>query len=266
MTPVLFGPPARRLFGIHHPPQRDGNTAVLVCMPFGQESIRTHRFFRVLSDRLARAGHAVLRFDFYGSGDSGGADVDGEIEGWTRDVGLAHDELKRHAGDRRVLWLGARLGATLAAKADARDPRATRLVLWDAVLDGTPYIESLRTAHVEALERSYFEPNRRWRNWLKHRPEAFTDEALGAAISPVLLEQLRSLRPDTVKLPYTETTVLASPDDRAAQRWVENGSADGAPIRLSAFRHPLNWTLSPDAANPVVPGDAIQRVLTEING
>ncbi len=266
MKPVLFGPPSRRLFGIHHAAQRSGSSAVLVCMPFGQEAIRTHRFFRVLSDRLARAGHVVLRFDFFGSGDSGGADADGELDGWTRDVGLAHEELRRHAGDRRITWVGARLGGTVAAKADASHPRAARLLLWDPVLEGSRYLESLRTAHVTAMEQSYFEPDRRWRRWLTRRPESFTDEALGTAISPVLLAQLRAMQPETVAPPQTETTVLASPDDRAAQRWVDNASASGAPIRLSTFRHPLNWTLTPDADNPVVPGDAIQRMLAEING
>ncbi len=266
MTPVLFGPPGRRLFGIHHPPQRSGTSAVLICMPFGQEAIRTHRFFRVLSDRLSRAGHAVLRFDFYGNGDSGGTDAEGEFEGWTQDVQLADHELRQQARDRRIVWLGARLGATLAAKADAVDSRAARLLLWDPVLEGPAYLESLRTAHVKALEQSYFEPDRRWRRWLKQCPETFTDEALGAAISPALLAQLRALHPETLASPQAETTVLAPPEDRAALHWVERSVASGSPIRLSTFRHPLNWTLTPDADNPAVPADAIQRVLAEING
>ena len=67
----------RRLFGLFPPPEREGRIAVLICAPFGQEVVRSHRLFRVLSDRLARTGIAVLRFVPYGTGDSPGEDIDG---------------------------------------------------------------------------------------------------------------------------------------------------------------------------------------------
>jgi predicted alpha/beta hydrolase len=130
MTPLLFGPASRQLFGLFHAPERDSQMAVLVCAPFGQEAIRSHRLFRVLSDRLARTGVAVLRFDYFGSGDSPGDDEDGELEGWRRDIGTAHEELRRRVGSRRIVWLGARLGgamAVLAAKSGRCDP--SRLIL-----------------------------------------------------------------------------------------------------------------------------------------
>ena len=100
MTPMLFGPASRQLFGLYHAPERESKLAVLICMPLGQEAVRAHRLFRVLSDRLARAGVAVLRFDYHGSGDSPGEDTDGELEGWRRDICTAHEELRRRTGAR----------------------------------------------------------------------------------------------------------------------------------------------------------------------
>ncbi|MFS2167878.1 serine aminopeptidase domain-containing protein, partial [Variovorax sp. Varisp62] len=115
-APLMFGPASRQLFGVFHPAEEDRaeNTAVLLCPPFGQEGLRTHRFFKVLAERLSRAGIATLRFDFYGSGDSPGDENEGEFDGWRRDLCSAHEELRRRAPGAAIVWVGARLGATLA--------------------------------------------------------------------------------------------------------------------------------------------------------
>jgi hypothetical protein len=53
--------------------------AVLLCNPFGQEAIRCHRAFRLLSARLASSGIPSLRFDYFGTGDSPGNDGEGDL-------------------------------------------------------------------------------------------------------------------------------------------------------------------------------------------
>ena len=73
MTPIQFGPADRRLFGLLQPAQGNATrTGVVLCNPMGQEAVRVHRMYRVLADRLNRAGLHVLRFDWFGSGDSAG--------------------------------------------------------------------------------------------------------------------------------------------------------------------------------------------------
>ena len=91
IEPISFGKANRRLFGILHPPAvLDGERAnVVLCNAFGQEAIRAQRTMWVLAERLARAGHSVLRFDYYGTGDSMGDDLDGDFDGWADDVGEA---------------------------------------------------------------------------------------------------------------------------------------------------------------------------------
>lgn len=266
MTPLHFGQPSRQLFGLYHTPEKNSDLAVLICPPFGQEAIRSYRFFRLLADRLARTGAAVLRFDLYGTGDAGGVDLDGDFEGWWRDICTAHDELTRYAVGRRVVWLGSRMGATLATIAERNggcDP--DRLILWDPIFDGPRYMDSLRLAHVEALERSYFLPDRAWRRRLANEAEAYTDEVLGFALSPELRQQISSLVPAALKAPAHRTVVLAAPDDHTANKWAHSAIANHAPLRLSSFRHSLDWTTDPNAENPVVPGEALQRLLSEIN-
>lgn len=267
MTPLLFGPASRQLFGLFHASEREGgSTAVLICAPFGQESIRAHRFMRVLADRLARAGVAALRFDYYGCGDSPGDDAEGELEGWRRDVGVAHDELKRLSGATHVVWLGARLGASIAVMA-ARSGRSdpARLLLWDPIIDGPRYLSHLRERHVDALERSFLMPNPAWRRQLGRQPEPVASELIGYELSPTLYEQLRKL--DAAALPLTalyETSVLADAEDDTARHWAELQLARNLPLRLLPFRHPMAWTSDPHPNNAMVPAEALQRLLAEI--
>jgi len=266
MTPLVFGPPARQLMGIFHRPDAAARMAVLICPPFGHEQIRVQRFQRVLADRLARAGIAVLRFDYFGTGDSPGDDTDGELDGWRGDIHAAHDELRRLAGAPSIVWLGMRLGATLALMA-ARTGRShpVRLVLWDPVVDGPAYLDQLRAAHVDALERSFCIPDRTLRRRLASDPDAFTDGPLGFAISPLLRRQLRAVAPVNVAVTALhDTTVLADPDDATTQAWVQAQIARELPVALSPFKHPLVWTIDPQPGNAMVPAEALQRLQAEL--
>ncbi|RZL94310.1 MAG: alpha/beta fold hydrolase [Variovorax sp.] len=268
MIPMHFGPASRELFGLFHAPAEDSGIAVLICPPLGQEAIRTHRLWRVLADRLARSGVAVLRFDYYGSGDSPGDDTDGELEGWRRDVCAAHEELRRRrVGSRRIMWLGARLGgavAVMAAKSGRCDP--SRLILWDPIIDGARYLTQLRAGHVEALEHSFCLPDPAWRRRLAEEKDAFTDELFGFGMSTAMREQLRALAPQSLQLTALhETVVLADTGDQAVQQWAAGEAARHMPLRISPFQHPLIWTSDPHPNNAMVPAEALQRLLAEVH-
>ncbi|MDB5731133.1 MAG: hypothetical protein JWQ03_1028 [Variovorax sp.] len=270
MTPLMFGPPSRPLFGMYHPAEaaNDKHSAVLICPPFGQESLRSHRFFKVLAERLSRSGVSTLRFDYHGSGDSPGHEHEGELDGWRRDLCVAHEELRRRVGTDRVMWIGVRLGATLAALA-ARGGRCdpARLVLWEPIVDGARYLRYLRERHVEALELSYCIPDPAWRRQLaKDDSDTFTDEALGTAISPQLLAQLRALTPAALPLSdLHDTIVIAEPDDEAVARWAGEQQARKLPLRLTPFRHSLMWSSDPHPNSAMVPAEALQCLLAAVH-
>jgi len=264
MTPLMFGPASRQMFGWFHPAQGEARAAhaVLICPPFGQEAIASHRLWHVLADRLARMGHPVLRFDYHGTGDSPGDDADGEFEGWRRDICTAHEELRRRTGADRIVWLGARLGASLAvlaAKGGRSDP--ARLVLWDPIVAGRDYLQWLRERHVEALERSFCIPDPVWRKQLTSDPRAFTGELLGFAVSPTLLLQLRNLGAAGLQLTALhETLVLAPDDDAAVRHWCDTEASRRIPVRYSPFKHPLRWSAEPQHGVALVPADVLQRL------
>jgi pimeloyl-ACP methyl ester carboxylesterase len=266
MIPFHFGPPERRLFGAFHPGLQRTRVGVLLCNPFGQEAIRIHRSFRVLAERLSRAGVDVLRFDPYGTGDSAGADEEGDFDGWCRDVQVAHDELVRRSGATRVTWLGARLGAAVAHRAASNKPANLRgLVLWDPVLDGSTYLELLRVKHVEALEASYGMVDPAWREQLAADPTAFENESMGFAISANLRTQLRAVVPDSAPvLDSIAIGVVADPADPVVQGWVESRQLKKEQVRFFPAHDKFDWTAEEAMNTALVPAQTLQQLVNTL--
>lgn len=149
MTPFYFGSGSRRLFGLYTPARlgASGNRAVVLCPPWGQEYLRAHRSMRQLANMLNSAGFHVLRFDYFGTGDSAGDMTQTDTAGWEEDIGTAIDELKDTCGALRVALVGLRLGGTLAARVAAqRTADVDALALWDPVVDGREYTAELLQA------------------------------------------------------------------------------------------------------------------------
>lgn len=269
MIPLLFGPASRRLFGLYHPAEGASTTApaVLLCAPFGHEAIRTHRFYRLLALRLARQGHAVLRFDTYGAGDSPGDDEDVDLDGWRGDIVEAHRELLRKSGAAQAVWFGARLGATLALQAAATaTPKAAKLVLWEPILDGAAYLESLRHRHVDELELSHVIPDAAWRRDLQQDPGAFAGECMGFAITAPLRQQIGALAPGLLQAPPgVDLTVIGAPDDALMAPWAARLASPHHAARWTPLQHSLQWTSNPFPDNEMVPADALRRVVAEIH-
>ncbi len=146
MQALFFGSSRQPLFGVYHeaegPTPRD--TGIVICPPLWHEYIRAHRPMRNLAVRLSAGGYHVFRFDYYGTGDSGGDALDGRVSQWLMDIDTAIEELKDTSGVSRVSLVGLRFGGTLATVV-AQSPRKDldRLVLWDPVLSGPSYLSML---------------------------------------------------------------------------------------------------------------------------
>lgn len=145
MKPLFFGDAEEPLFGIYTPSRGVvGRKGVVLCPPIGQEGLVSHRSLRILAEKLADAGLDVLRFDYYGTGDSAGDNHAGSVSRWLEDVRLAVDTLRELSGVRRVALVGLRLGGLLAACAEARS--ISELILWDPVTRGADYLQELENA------------------------------------------------------------------------------------------------------------------------
>lgn len=146
MNLLHFGTSRRRLFGVYHPPGAIGRPAraAVLCNAWGREYVLTYRAVRQLGILLAAEGYHVLRFDYYGTGDSGGQLDEASIEGYESDVETAMEELRDTSGLPDVALVGLRLGGALAARVAARHKTpVTRLLLWDPVDRGAEFVGEL---------------------------------------------------------------------------------------------------------------------------
>jgi len=266
MTPFHFGSSERTLFGLFHP-AADGapsDVAALLCNPFGQEAVRGHRLYRVLADRLAGSGVPVMRFDYFGTGDSLGEDDAGDLDGWVADTRTALQELVRRSGSRRVVCVGARLGAVIVARAAVGMSAIAKLVLWDPVVDGAAYLALLRTSHVQTLELAYSLPDPGWRSALAHDPQAFTDEAMGFGMSPTLRRQVGKIGAHSFPLPPgVGVDVIARASDEAVQTWFRTFETQPA-RRFRPLDHSFDWTAEESRNTPLVPAQALALLTASI--
>ena len=261
MTPIQFSNSARRLFGQFH--QATGTNkaskSVLLCNPFGQEAVRTHRMYRVLADRLSRSGADVLRFDYYASGDSFGDDDEADLEGWKSDIVAADDELRRRTRNAQVVWIGARLGASLAALACGRATTSpSRLILWDAITVGCDYLAELDVAHQRTLTLGYSFPAPE----LLTRPAA---EAIGFGLSTAFNQQLERLTPEAFSDPVASavTAISGAENRKHTDSLLQRMRANGANCRHIEFEHLFDWTSEEALNTALVPADAINLLVSE---
>jgi len=145
--PLYLGPPERPLFGHLHATAEAAAPAIglVLCNPFGNEAICAHRSLRHLAERSAGMGVPALRFDYDGTGDSCGDDLDPErVAHWTASIRSAADELRRATGVERVCFAGIRLGALLATLASRDYAHSAGLIAIAPVVSGKAYVRELR--------------------------------------------------------------------------------------------------------------------------
>jgi alpha-beta hydrolase superfamily lysophospholipase len=140
-TPLWFGPSERPLFGWLHLPEggvvRGG---VVLCQPLGIEAICVYFSYRLLAERLAGLGLAVLRFDYDGTGDSSGRETDPDrLDAWLDSVTAATDVMDG-TGVGAIGLVGIRVGGLFAAHEAARRGGVAALVLWDPTLSGKAFL------------------------------------------------------------------------------------------------------------------------------
>lgn len=187
VSSYYFGP-SGSLYGLYCPAVgQTRSLPVLICPPIGYEYTRCQFLLRTLAERLAEAGAPSLRFDFFGSGDSVGADIEASFERWRGDLRAALGELGRRTGADRVRVLCMRLTAVLALKSLPQH-EIDRWVLWDPAIDGALYYRELSRMTREKVHKMLVKRN------LK-RPARIPDgeELVGTRFSAESVEAMKAL-------------------------------------------------------------------------
>ena len=151
MIPIQCGSAHHTTLAMYDPPESGpGKGGVVICYPWAREYFDAYRTMRFLARRLSQSGHHVLRFDYYGCGDSGGVFTDGGVECWTGDAATAVEELRALSGMRTVTVLGTRAGALIASRLAAERGDVDRIVLWDPIVDPAAYLDEAARRSREA--------------------------------------------------------------------------------------------------------------------
>lgn len=116
--------------------------ALLLVEPFGEEKRCAHRMLVRMARKLAGAGLAILKFDFSGTGDSGGQHADADWPVWRAEIAAAAAFLQEQCGAVPLALLGSRAGALLAAEAAATLP-LHKLLLIEPLLSGEELVLDL---------------------------------------------------------------------------------------------------------------------------
>jgi len=143
LNPFYFGSSKEPLFGAYHPPVAHGarESAVLLCPPIAQEYIITHWSYRRLADMLSNKGFHVLRFDYFGTGDSAGHIHNVTVERWHENIKTAAYELIELSGCRSLSVVGLRTGAALAST--TKGLVIQDFFLWDTIISGARYMQTI---------------------------------------------------------------------------------------------------------------------------
>ncbi|HSV51248.1 MAG TPA: hydrolase 1, exosortase A system-associated [Burkholderiaceae bacterium] len=135
-------------------------TGVVVIVGGPQYRAGSHRQFVLLARALAKAGYAVLRFDYRGMGDSSGAQRD--FQDVHQDVGAAIDALRQHVPQvqRVVLWgLCDAASAALLYCHESHDPRVAGLCLLNPWVRSTTSLARTHVKHYYAqrlMQRAFW--------------------------------------------------------------------------------------------------------------
>jgi pimeloyl-ACP methyl ester carboxylesterase len=246
VNPIVFGSRDRQLFGVHVPAQgRRKRQGAVICAPLGQEYERAHRACRMLGERLAGIGYDVLRFDYFGTGDSGGAGEDVTLHGCVQDTVAAVEEICALGSVRRVLLVGLRLGAAIADRAAAQTRTTERLVLWDPVSDGEEYLGELFGKSAEAVSASCSD----------------TRYVRGYPLTDSLEEDLRAIVPGSFASGRVREILLVISEERAEHAaLLEHLTSMQESVASVTIAGPRSWIEQPDLGAAAVPVDILDAI------
>ena len=240
---VNFGCTGDWLFGIIAKPETPAITGVIIIVGGPQYRAGCHRQFVLLSRALAAAGHAVLRFDYRGMGDSTGAQR--AFTDVSADISAAVDVLQKYVPSvQHLAFWGLCDGASAALIycQQAQDSRVSGLCLLN------PWVRSEASLARTQVKHYYTQRLMQREFWAK----LASGKVAGAAVAG-LMKNIRSMRqsasqPAKADLPFQQRMALAwstfqgniflvlSSEDYTAKEFLEYVRADAA--WSGALAHP----------------------------
>ena len=191
-----------KIYAFHHLPKSHlyQDSCIVLVPPSNEESVRSHWFNKHLGEKLAQNGFHVLRFDYFGCGDSDGDTGAGNTGIWTKNTISAAQFLLEKSGCHMVQLVGLRAGAMIACLASHQLPTLST-VLWDPIGDRGDYLNV-----VESLKSQYKREAQQNRLSINFELE----EGCGFPINPTLRADLTRFQWEEVECQAKFTHVVNS--------------------------------------------------------
>ena len=198
-----------RLFGMVHRPVKPcaSGTAIILLSPGVKMRVAPHRLYLNMAERFAEMGFVVLRFDFYGLGDSEGeaeeeylADLYGAVQvgRYIGDTIAAMDWMQRTYGINRFIASGLCGGAITGLLTAVRDQRIICLLglAIPVILDGThiDFTKYMTDAQLRGTRDGYVRKLGdlgAWRSWVRFLTFQSDYKLIFRSLFKPLLEKVR---------------------------------------------------------------------------
>ena len=154
--PLFFPSHGHPLYGMFCRPTEESckETALIACHGVGLEHAVTSRMMVLAVRQAAEHGYPALVYHSRGHGDSSGDFAELTFESLVEDARSAAEHALQLSGARRVVWLGVRVGALVAAAAAVQHPNSAGLVLWEPPASGADnFHQLLRGLQFSAVAR-----------------------------------------------------------------------------------------------------------------
>ena len=154
----FFNHQGKKLYGFLHSSkksQKNKSAGYVFCSPFAEEKVRTQRLYVNLARLLSSQGIHVLRFDFYGNGDSEGEFHEASFRSHVEEIHTAIDVLIEKTGAGNIGVFGGRLGGTLSMMAAETDNRIKDVLLWDPIIDVHQYLMKILRSNLASQTLRY---------------------------------------------------------------------------------------------------------------
>jgi uncharacterized protein len=228
---------------------------VVLSSPFGHEYINSHRALRQLATLLAAAGFPVLRFDYYGCGDSLGEEGEASLSHWMEDTLAAISELQKQTGFTRVSLIGLRLGGTIAAAVASRRRDLAGLVLWDPITDGQQFVEETLSLQKKRM-RFRYKPR------TSQDVSTTTTDFLGFALNRSLRESFLALDMSLMPPLSQEKVLLIQSDPKEKDCCLPKQLSRSAPqADFQSFVAPRFWEGTPEGTL-LVPAQILRSIVS----
>lgn len=214
VLPVTFCNKAgHRLFGMLHRPAdaSASGAAIILLSPGVKMRVAPHRMYLNMAKRFVALGYPVLRFDFYGLGDSEGeaeeeylADLYGAIQvgRYIDDTIAAMDWMQQTYGTSQFIVSGLCGGAITGLFAGARDPRVICLLglAIPVIIDGSriDFTRYMTDVQLSATRQGYLEKLwdlRAWRSWIRFLTFRSDYRVIARSLFKPLVARFRSKNP-----------------------------------------------------------------------